>query len=123
MIFLQPGRMVRFLKTAFYEHWNDIEERALRFVEESIELAETDGVTREQCHALVDQVFDKGEPGNSYQEVGGVMVTLAAYMALKNIDAGRAFEEELSRVEQPEVIAKIRAKHKTKAVVSSKWRK
>lgn len=121
IVWFQPERLKRWLKACFPGETIDIEERILRFGEESLELLQSEGVTREQALALVKQVFDK-EPGDPYQELGGVTVTLAAYCAIKDADAGWAFETEMTRVENPIIMAKIREKHLTKAVVSSKHR-
>lgn len=87
-------------------------ERADRFVEESMELAQTTpGFTRDRAHALVDYVFDRpvGEPA---QEVGGVMVTLAAYCLANGLDMAQAGETELARIwtKVPQIRAKQAAK-------------
>lgn len=96
----------------------DVEERALRLGEEVIELTQADGITKEQWLALIDQVYAKPK-GDPMQELGGVGVTLAAYCAVTDRDAGKAFDDEWARVNTPEMKAKIKAKHDTKAVVSS----
>lgn len=53
------------------------EERNHRFLEEALELVQACDTTADEAHALVDYVFGRpvGEPS---QEVGGVMLTLAA---------------------------------------------
>ena len=55
----------------------DTVERNHRFLEEALELVQAKGCTATEAHQLVDYVFNRpvGEPS---QEVGGVMVTLAA---------------------------------------------
>ena len=73
-------------------------ERADRFIEEALELSQTwPDFTAERAHALVDYVFNRpvGEPA---QEVGGVMVTLAALCNTGGIDIETAAETELARV-------------------------
>lgn len=55
----------------------DVTERNHRFVEEALELVQTTGCTGQECHQLVDYVFDR-PVGETAQEVGGVMTTLAA---------------------------------------------
>jgi hypothetical protein len=89
----------------------DTTERNHRFLEESIELVQACGCTREDAHALVDYVFDRpvGEP---WQETGGVSVTLAALCLAHGIDMHAAADEELARIWQ--CIAKIRAKQAAK---------
>lgn len=86
----------------------DSVERNHRFLEESLELVQSLGCTASEAHQLVDYVFSRpiGEPN---QETGGVMVTLAA-----GIDMHDAGETELERINEPMMIAKIRAKQATK---------
>ncbi|MEV5021386.1 hypothetical protein MRBLMA1_001208 [Sphingobium sp. LMA1-1-1.1] len=76
----------------------DLLERADRFTEEALELAQTmPGFNAERAHALVDYVFSRpvGERG---QEVGGVMVTLAALCNPVGLDISEAAERELARI-------------------------
>lgn len=97
---------------------HDSEERAIRFAEEAMELVQAEGVTREQMHRLVDQVFDKPK-GELYQELGGTLMTLSAYMAVTDLDGVKAFNDEFVRVNEPELIERIQKKHEMKLVVSS----
>lgn len=55
----------------------DYKERNHRFLEEALELVQASGCSKEDAHALVDYVYGR-DVGNIKQEVGGVMVTLAA---------------------------------------------
>ena len=75
----------------------DKEERNHRFLEEALELVQSCGCTQSEAHQLVDYVYgrDKGEP---YQEVGGVMVTLAALCLANDLDMHENAETELSRI-------------------------
>lgn len=71
-------------------------ERNHRYVEESLELVQSLGCTREDAHMLVDYVFDRpsGEP---HQETGGAMVTLAALCNANGINLVDAADAELAR--------------------------
>ena len=93
-------------------------ERNDRFIEEALELAQSTGYSADRAHSLVDYVFsrDKGEPS---QEVGGVMVTLAALCNPHGLNMAEAAETELARIMQPEIVEKIRAKQKTKPTGSA----
>jgi hypothetical protein len=72
-------------------------ERNLRFIEEGLELVQACGCTRDEAHQLVEYVY--GRPvGDVHQEVGGVMVTLAALCLANDIDMHAAGEDELARV-------------------------
>lgn len=88
----------------------DIQQRAFRFLEEALELAQAMGVTADETAELSGHVFSKpiGEPE---QELGGVMVTLAALANAAGHKIGRDAEEELARISTLEVIEKIRSKH------------
>ena len=88
-------------------------ERNHRFLEESLELVQALGCTASEAHQLVDYVF--GRPvGDPPQEVGGVMVTLAALCLASGLDMHDAGEVELTRINAPELVAKIRAKQAAK---------
>jgi len=96
----------------------DIQERNDRFIEESLELAQSLGYSADRAHALVDYVFDrdKGEP---FQEVGGVMVTLAALCSATGLNMTMDGEAEYARINKPEIIEKIRKKQASKPTGSA----
>ncbi len=75
----------------------DKAERNHRFFEEATELVQACGMTASEAHQLVDYTFgrDIGEPA---QEVGGVMVTLAALCLANGMDMHAAGETELTRI-------------------------
>jgi|GEM_PF-2200205 len=91
----------------------DREERNHRFFEEATELVQAFGMTASEAHQLVDYTFGRpiGEPA---QEVGGVMVTLAALCLANGLDMHAAGETELARIRVPGTVAKIRAKQAAK---------
>jgi hypothetical protein len=76
---------------------SDAQERNHRLVEEALELAQSCGCTRSEAMQLVDYVFDR-PVGEKLQEVGGVMVTLAALCTAQGINMLGAGETELARV-------------------------
>lgn len=89
----------------------DKQERNHRFLEESLETVQSGGCTASEAHQLVDYVF--GRPvGELRQEVGGVMVTLAALCLAHGIDMHDAGEVELARIWTK--VAEIRAKQAAK---------
>lgn len=93
-------------------------ERGDRHLEEVLELLQSGDYPRERVSALTDYVYNrpKGEPS---QEVGGVMITLAAYCLAHGLDMHDAGEVELARIKRPEIIAKIRAKQAAKPTGSA----
>lgn len=89
----------------------DAEERNHRFLEEALELVQACGCTRGEAHQLVDYVFSR-PVGEKHQEVGGVMVTLAALCLAQSLDMHEAGETELARIWTK--VAEIRAKQAAK---------
>lgn len=76
---------------------SDKVERNHRFLEEALELVQACGCTKDDAHQLVDYVY--GRPvGEPVQEVGGVMLTLAALCLAQALDMHEAGETELARV-------------------------
>lgn len=89
----------------------DREERNHRFIEEALELVQACGCTRSEAHQLADYVFSR-PVGEKSQEVGGVMVTLAALCLAQDLDMAAAGETELARIWTK--VEQIRAKQAAK---------
>lgn len=86
-------------------------ERNHRFLEESLELVQACGCSKDEVLKLVDYVY--GRPaGEVTQEVGGVMITLASLCEVQGVDMMDEAETELKRVWQ--YLDAIKAKHLTK---------
>jgi hypothetical protein len=99
------------MQTFDMETCQSVVERNHRFLEESLELVQSMGCTASEAHMLVDYTF--GRPmGDPKQEVGGVMVTLAALCAAANMSMSDCGDAELARCWQH--IDLIRAKQKLK---------
>mgnify|MGYP000952045996 CR=1 FL=1 len=83
-------------------------ERGDRLLEEVLELLQSGDYPMERAAALIPYVYGrpKGEP---VQELGGVMVCLAAYCHPHNLDMDHAGETELARIWTK--MDKIRSKH------------
>lgn len=92
---------------------SNMTERGDRLLEEVLELLQAHGYDSARVPTLVNYVFGRpvGEPA---QEVGGVMVTLAAYCSVAGLSMQADGQAELDRINQPEVMARIRAKQETK---------
>lgn len=75
----------------------DREERNHRFLEEALELVQSCGCTASEAHQLVDYVYGR-DVGDPPQEVGGVMVTLAALCLANGLDMRENGETELARI-------------------------
>lgn len=76
---------------------HDSTERNDRFTEEALELVQARGYTREQAHWMVDFVFNR-PAGDVVNEIGGVMVTLAALCNVADQGMMQCGEKELARV-------------------------
>jgi hypothetical protein len=89
----------------------DTQERNHRFLEEALELVQACGAAQSEAHQLVDYVY--GRPvGDPFQEVGGVMITLAALCLAQQLNMHIAGEVELSRIWTK--VEQIRAKQAAK---------
>lgn len=107
-------RVFNWLMACFnQEVCRDKTERTHRFLEEALELAQAADCHRSEAHQLVEYVFNR-PVGEAYQEVGGVVVTLAGLCSCLNIDMNEAAEDELERISHPAVLLKIRAKQAAK---------
>ena len=95
---------------------NDKVERSDRFIEEALELVQTTGYSAERAHALVDYVFSR-PVGEITQEVGGLLVTLAAFCNTNHVDMAEAGETEVDRIWGK--IDQIRAKQAAKPTGSA----
>lgn len=98
------GRVLPWVISCFgLEILNDAPKRTYRFLEEALELVQACGCSREDIYSLIDVIYDK-QPGKVPQEVGGVMVTLAALCLAKKLDMEHCAERELAfnwtRIEQ-----------------------
>lgn len=106
------ARVWPWMLTCFGEEVSrDKEERGDRLLEEVFELLQSGGYDPARVLALRDYVWsrDVGEPA---QEVGGVMITLAAYCLAHDLDMHKAGETELARIWTK--VEKIRAKQAAK---------
>lgn len=90
-------------------------ERNHRFLEEALELVQANGCTKSEAHQLVDYVYGR-DIREINQEVGGVMVTLAALCLANGIDMHQGGETELARIWTK--VEKIRAKQAAKPMHS-----
>lgn len=106
------SRVATWLKSCFGQKAAaDITERNHRFLEEALELVQALGCTQEEAHQLVEYTYGrpKGEP---FQEVGGVLLTLAGVCQANALDMVDAGETELARVWTK--VEQIRAKQAAK---------
>lgn len=92
---------------------SDMTERAMRFLEEAMELAQAQGMTKDECGRVLEYVYNRPQ-GEINQEVGGVIVTLACFCAKAGIDLQKEALREFARIDTPEMRLKIFAKQQAK---------
>lgn len=92
---------------------NSPRESQFRFLEESLELVQALGLSREEVFTLVNVVYNK-PLGDPRQELGGVMVTLARLANVQNFNMKQLADRELSRIRDPQVQQRIRDKQEIK---------
>lgn len=84
------------VKRMFGEPAANLKERALRLVEESIEAAQSVGISANQLYHLIDFVYEK-RPGNLRSELGGVATTLIAFCEAAGFRCEDVERDELER--------------------------
>lgn len=89
-----------------------LRERFDRFIEESVEFAQSYGIEKTDVIRMVDYVYSEKKPGKPNQELGGVMVTLGVLCESAGLDMNSAGEEELLRILGK--IDEVRQKNETK---------
>ena len=91
-------RVAAWLITTFgINKTRDIKERNFRFIEEALELTQSLGLTKTEVLNMVNYVYNRPS-GMVLQEVGGVVVTLAALCYAINIDMLEMGNIELMRI-------------------------
>lgn len=81
--------------------------RSMRLLEEALELAQAEDVTRQDAETILAQVYAKPK-GYSYNELGGVLVTMAAYAGTQRWDLENVFMLEFTRIMDPVVMERVR---------------
>jgi len=89
--------VLEWVRTTFGESFLNDRERALRFIEESIELVQAIGLTSSDVVSILHHVY--GRPVGDYsKEMGGVMITLEAMAEHLGVDLNRQSCLEWARV-------------------------
>jgi len=96
----------------------DTKIRALRVLEEAIELAQAEGVDEATAQAWVKHVYSR-PVGEVYQEAGGLAICFLAWAGSRNVELSYLADIELRRIDNPQAIEKIRAKQAEKNAVGA----
>lgn len=106
------GRVHEWMLTCFgIDIAADPVERNHRFLEEALELVQSVGCSKSEALQLVEYVYGR-PPGDTRQEVGGTLVTLAALCTAAGVSMTACGELEVKRVWTK--IEQIRAKQAAK---------
>jgi hypothetical protein len=84
--------------------------RALRLLEEVLELSQAEDITMSEIATVTGQVFNKPK-GTRFQELGGVGITLMGYCDTAQVDFESAFWAEFCRIMDPEIMEKVRTRN------------
>lgn len=111
------SKVARWMRKAFSPAViNSPVERNRRFLEEALELVQANGMTQSEAADVVFYAYSRDQ-GDINQEVGGVMVTLAALCNERAVGMQHCAWAEMARIDTPETIAKIRVKQQAKAMI------
>ncbi len=108
----RPRRMLEWAHSVFGECVLRRKERALRLLEEAMELAQAEDVDAGQASGLLARVWTR-PAGDPVREFDQVAATLETYGALVGISVDEGAEREWRRVQTLDV-ADLRARHDAK---------
>jgi hypothetical protein len=91
-------RMMRWVCSRIGADHMQPKERAMRLLEESIELAQAEGITLQQVGKQVEHVYSR-PIGFALSEAAGVAVCLLAYCAARDTTIDEIARVELTRIE------------------------
>lgn len=81
--------------------------RAMRLLEEALELAQAEDVFLSEALIIINQVYEKPR-GDPRKELGGVLITAAAYAATREWLLENVFIEEFTRIMDPTIMDRVR---------------
>lgn len=94
----RQARVARWCADAFgADSLYDRRKRALRLLEEALELFQAEGGSADQATALALRVFSRS-PGTPALEAGGVALTLLSYCEAAGISVDRCEAAEIARI-------------------------
>lgn len=93
----RPGQVLEWAVEMFGPIAEDREERALRFVEEAIELGHAMGLSVMTTRAIIDRVYDR-PAGGVAREIGQSQLTLEALAEVMGRTANDEADIEFTRV-------------------------
>lgn len=94
----RPSRALQWAVDMFGPIALDAEERAMRFLEEAIELGHSLGISHVTTQAIVRRVYDR-DKGDVCREIGQAHITLEVLARAINVDADAEATKEFQRVQ------------------------
>jgi hypothetical protein len=94
----RPSRFLTWAHKTFGDTALDPRERALRFIEEAIELAHASDIDHVTLQAIVKRVWSR-PPGDVPREIGQALATLELLAKATGIDADAEATKEFHRVQ------------------------
>lgn len=94
----RPSRFLTWAHETFGEIALDRRERAMRFLEEAIELAQAAGLSIEVIDKIMWRVYQR-QPGDMKKEIGQALATLELLAKATGIDADAEATKEFYRVQ------------------------
>lgn len=82
----------------FGEGAEDGEERAMRFIEEAVELVNAVGLSASVVHAIVERIYTRHK-GDRGREMGQALLTLELLAEVYGIDPSRCADVEFARIQ------------------------
>lgn len=95
---LLEDRVAYWVRTRIGDAHMAPKERAMRLLEEAVELVQAEGITQEMVLKQVDHVYAR-PPGDPRQEAAGVAICLLAWCAAHNTRFDSLAYQELDRIE------------------------
>ena len=103
-------RVVNWLRVCYVGIRQAPKTRAFRFTEESLELTQACGISKDEVLELVDYVYSR-PVGTIEKEAGAVILTLSAVCSNYGIDMHEVAYNEIDRMSNPESIERTRNKN------------
>ena len=100
-------------KTMPKENVSSLPERALRVFEEAAELCQAAGVDKSLLMRQTEYTYAR-PVGTVPQEIAGVLTTILGAASCAGIQAEDALMKELTRLDTPDVVEKVRRKQESK---------
>lgn len=92
------NRVESWVRTRLGDDHMNRRERAMRLVEEAVELAQAEGITRDQVVRQTNHVYSRS-PGDPKQEAAGIAVCLFGYCAAIGEHLNELALDEIMRIE------------------------